>query len=52
MPGFNNLVRFRQFEKCKIQNFLGEHASGPTLDEVRALGARSANKLLFRTPQT
>ena len=47
VPGFNKLVRFRRFEKCKIQNFSGGACHRTPLDE-----ARSANKLLFGKPQT
>ena len=45
LPGFNKLVRFRRFQKCKIQKFSKRACPQTPLDDARAFRARSANKL-------
>ena len=50
VTGFNKLVRFRRFEKCKIHEFSGGAYPRTPLDEARAFRACSANKVtLWKT---
>ena len=45
MPGFNKLVCFQQFDKCKFQKFSRGACPQSPLDEACAFGACSPKKL-------
>ena len=47
VPGFNKLVHFKRFEKCKILKFSRGACPWTPLDEARTFSACSANKLIL-----